>query len=113
MRLSHEDENHLERWLIHELHKFHQSSPESLSRYIISLLKQDRDNLRAYTQEELSPLLKEQTGRFIVSLFATLNGRRMLCFFSCIFDLHLFCIIDGSFKVAHVEDDDEYQVLRS
>ncbi|RYG95810.1 hypothetical protein EON65_55385 [archaeon] len=76
MRISREDESHLEKWLVACLGEIHQPSPDSLTKYIIALLKQDsdQDKLRQNVQEELQTFLKSNTTTFVSKLFSALQG---------------------------------------
>ena len=89
MRIAREDESHLEKWLVSCLGEIHQPSPESLTKYIIALLKQDgeQDKLRGNIQEELQTFLKSNTAAFVARLFVALQG------IFCIDMLLIYCVI--------------------
>lgn len=93
MRISKEEEGPLETWLFYSLEKAHERNPDSLSKYIISLLKQqpageevgnnsnnkkenNMEKLKGFCQEELKTFLKEKTIPFVDNLFEALQGKR-------------------------------------
>jgi hypothetical protein len=72
MKLSRDEEIRLERWLNHRLD--HESNAETLSRYVLSLLKEERGDNRQFVQDELRTFLKDNTTQFVDSLFSALKG---------------------------------------
>lgn len=85
MRISRDDEALLERWLCSLLERLEERNPESLAKYVISLLKQDMepmDKLQKYCEDELKTFLKEKTAPLAKKLFAALQGERC-CSLAC------------------------------
>ncbi len=101
MKLSRDEEIRLERWLIHQLD--HESNAETLSRYVLSLLKEERGDNREFVQDELRTFLKDNTTQFVDSLFSALKGI-VTCLF-CIFILTIL-YIDGSYKGFQMESEE-------
>jgi hypothetical protein len=88
MHLSKDDEISIERWLVRELELMHQNNAETLSKYILSLLKQERDNLKQFCHDELRTFLKERTEEFVALLFSSLQGISFVSIYS--FSIWLF-----------------------
>jgi ABC-type uncharacterized transport system fused permease/ATPase subunit len=109
MHLSKEDEINIERWLVRQLELMHLNNAETLSKYILSLLKQERDNLKQFCCDELRTFLKERTEDFVALLFSSLQG---FSFTVIIISLSssVFFRLDGSYRVTDAEEV-EFEVL--
>lgn len=66
----------LKKWLINELEKIGNEDTKVLAGLIISLLKLDKklDDLKNHIIEQLNPMLKDKTRKFINTLFNVLEG---------------------------------------
>jgi RNA recognition motif-containing protein len=104
MKFSREEETLLEKWMVQQLAAVHQNNAETLSKYILSLLKQDKDNMKQFCHDELRTFLKDRTEEFVSILFAALHGMRMWKSYLIV----LFILfIDGSYKVSSLQDNEE------
>jgi hypothetical protein len=106
MKLEREDEALLERWLLKYLQQLNQPNPGPLSKYTISLLKQEheQDNkLRQYCQEELRTFLKDNSSEFVTNLFSSLQGMLILCAARDYLTLVVFA--DGSYRVTQTREE--------
>jgi hypothetical protein len=76
MKFSREDETSLERWLIYQLEFYEVDNPEVLSKYILTLLKNDKplSQLESYFEGELKTFLKSKTQDFVSFLITSVNG---------------------------------------
>jgi len=77
MKFSSDDEYQLERWITKQLEELHQSSPDTLAKYIVSLLKEEKTDyeLISHCEEELKPFLKTKSGAFVGKLFDAITGK--------------------------------------
>lgn len=77
MNLSRDEEIQLIRWLNYQLD--HESNAEeTLSRYVLFLLKEEEEehdgDKRQFIQDKLRIFLKENTTKFVDSLFSAMKG---------------------------------------
>lgn len=77
MRFDRDDEILLERWLTSALEAIHERSPESLVKYIISLLKHDSDidSLKTTCMDELKTFLKDRTAQLVNDLIDAVRSK--------------------------------------
>lgn len=80
MRFSREEEGHLEKWLVHQLELFNQSNPETLAKYVLSLLRQDRDSMQQFVEEEMQTFLKDNNTQFVSKLFEAISSKFSVLF---------------------------------
>lgn len=75
MKFNRDEEIYLEKWVIHRLEEMQQNNAETLSKYVLSLVKQDKENLQQFCHDELRTFLKDATQEFVSSLFQSIDGK--------------------------------------
>ena len=75
--MSEEDEPKLMNWIILQLNNMNQSNSSFIAKYIITLLRQNKNNTedyKAYFIDELKSFLKARTANFVNNLFDVIAG---------------------------------------
>lgn len=88
MRFTSDELRQLEYWIARHLHAIHQSNPDEVAKYIVSVLTRDKvelKDLQSFCLTDFQQFLKDKTPKFIDSLqMVLIGGEISLVFTFCI-----------------------------